>query len=78
MNICELWINMSEICDPCNTYIDIPIYIHHRVYNELTIDDLSMWLGSSVDRALHQYYKVMSSNPIQARIFFGLLFNCLS
>ena len=29
-----------------------------------------MWLGSSVDRALHRYRKVMGSNPVQARIFF--------
>ena len=34
--------------------------------NKLTIDHLSMWLGSSVDRALHRYRKVMGSNPIQA------------
>ena len=39
---------------------------YHRVYEELTIDDLSMLLDSSVDRALHQYRKVMGSNPIQA------------
>ena len=36
-----------------------------------------MWLGSSVDRALHRYRKVMGSNPIQARIFFRLLFQLL-
>ena len=30
------------------------------------IDHLSMWLGSSVDRALHQYRKVMGSSPVQA------------
>ena len=49
-------------------YIYIYIYsvsIHKYSY----IDHLSMWLGtcnSSVDRALHQYRKVMGSNPIQA------------
>ena len=37
-----------------------------RVYDELTIDYLSMWLDSSVDRALHQYRKVMGSRPVQA------------
>ena len=26
----------------------------------------SIWLGSSVDRALHRYRKVMGSNPLQA------------
>ena len=37
-----------------------------------------MWLGSSVDGALHRYRKVMGLNPIQARIFFfGLLFQLL-
>ena len=37
---------MSEI------HIFIFIYIHyHRVYDELTIDYLSTWLDSSVDRA---------------------------
>ena len=42
-------------------------YIHyHRVYDELTIDHLSMWLDSSVDRALHRYRKVMGSSPVQA------------
>ena len=62
---------------PQFTYISF-IYVHyHRVYDELTIDHLSMWLGSSVDRALHRYRKVMGSNPVQARIFFGLLFQLL-
>ena len=41
------------------------------------IDHLSMWLGSSVDRALHRYRKVMGSNPVQAWIFFRLLFQLL-
>ena len=43
-------------------------YIHYqRVHDELTtFDHLFMWLGSSVDRALHLYRKVMGSNPIQA------------
>ena len=31
---------------------------------EHTIDHLSMWLGSSVDRALHRYRKMMGSNPV--------------
>ena len=59
----------------------IHIYIHiihyHQVYHQLTIDHLSMWLGSSVDRALHRYRKVMGLNPIQAWIFFRLLFQLL-
>ena len=43
----------------------ILIFIHyHRVYYELTIDHLSMWLDSSVDRALHRYRKVMGSNQL--------------
>ena len=29
-------------------------------------DHLSMWLDSSVDRALHRYHKVMGSSPVQA------------
>ena len=33
---------------------------------------------SSVDRALHRYHKVMGSNPVQAWIFSGCFFNCLS
>ena len=49
------------------------------VYHELTIAYLPIWLGSSVDRALHRYHKVMGSNPVEAGIlFFGLLFKCLS
>ena len=41
-------------------HIFIFIYIHyHRVYEELTIDHLSMWLDSSVDRALHRYRRVV-------------------
>ena len=48
------------------SYIHIHIFHYHRVYHELTIDHLSMWLGSSVDRALHRYRKVMGSNPVQA------------
>ena len=48
-------------------HIFIFMYIHyHRVYDELTIDHLSMWLDSSVDRALHRYRKVMGSSPLQA------------
>ena len=35
-------------------------------HHELTIDHLSMWLGSSEDRALHWYRKVKGSNPVQA------------
>ena len=34
--------------------IHIHIFHYHRVYHELTIDHVSMWLGSSVDRALHR------------------------
>ena len=34
------------------------------VYDELTIDHLSMWLGSSVDRALYRYRKVMGSSLV--------------
>ena len=50
------------------SYIFIFIYIHyHRVYDELTIDHLSMWLGSSVDRALHRI-------PFKPEFFFVLLF----
>ena len=48
------------------SYIHIHVFHYHRVYDELTIDHLSMWLGSSVDRALHRYRKVMGSNPVQA------------
>ena len=48
-------------------HIFIFIYIHyHRVYYELTIDHLSMWLDSSVNRALHRYRKVMGSSSVQA------------
>ena len=39
---------------------------YHRVYDELTIDHLSMLLDSSVDRALHRYRKVMGLSPVQA------------
>ena len=54
------------------------MYIHyHRGYEELTIDHLSTWLDSSVDRALHQYRKVMGSSPVQPSIFFRLLFQLL-
>ena len=53
------------------------IYIHYyRVYDELTTHHLSMWLGSSVDRALHRYRKVMGLNPVQA-FKFRLLFQLL-
>ena len=54
------------------------IYNHyHRIYDELTTDHLSMWLGSSLDRALHRYRKVMGSSPVRAWIFFSLLFQLL-
>ena len=46
------------------------IFHYHRVYHKLTIDHRSMWLGCSVDRALHRYRKVMGSNPVQAQFFF--------
>ena len=59
------------------SYIYIYMFHYHRVYHELTIDYLFMWLGSSVDRALHRYRKVMGSNPVQAWIFFRLLFQLL-
>ena len=45
--------------------------------NELKIDYSSMWLGSSVDEALHQYPKVMGLNPVRSWIFFRLLFQLL-
>ena len=45
-------------------------FFYHRVYDELTIDYLSIWLDSSVDRALHRNHKVMGSSRVQARIFF--------
>ena len=34
------------------------------IYDELTFDHLSMWLGSSLERALHRYRKVIGSNPV--------------
>ena len=49
----------------------------YRIYDKLIIDHPSMWLGSSVDRALYRYRKLMGSNPVQARIFFKLLFQLL-
>ena len=49
------------------SHIHICIIHYYRVYDELTIDHLSMWLDSSVDRALHRYRKVM-----------GYFFNWLS
>ena len=69
---------MSEICDLCSVLsalavdfhvfiFNIYMYIHYYwVYVELTIDHLCMWLGSSADRGLHLYYKVMGLNPVQA------------
>ena len=48
-----------------HTFIFISVH-YHRVYDELKIDHLSMWLDSSVDRALHRYCKVMGSSPVQA------------
>ena len=57
-------------------HIFIFMYIHyHRVYDELTIDHLSMWLDSSVDKALHRYRKVMGSSPVQARNIFQVAFS---
>ena len=53
-------------CDHSNIKKNIRIFHYHRVYHELTIDHLSMWLGSSVDRALHRFRKVMGSNRVQA------------
>ena len=60
-----IWIFENHICEM------------RIVYHEHTIDHPSMWLGSSVDRALHRYRKVMGSNPVQAWIFFRLLFQLL-
>ena len=59
------------------SYIHIHIIHYHRVYDELTIDHLSMLLDSSVDRALHWYPKVMGSSPVQGLNFFRLLFQLL-
>ena len=39
--------------------------------SNLKIDHLSMWLGSSVDRALHRYRKVMGSNPVFFQVAFS-------
>ena len=47
-------------------------------YYELTIDYIFMWFGSSVEKALHRYRKVMGSIPVQAWVFSGCFFNCLS
>ena len=70
---------MSEIMIIYDFHIFIFIYSHyHRVYDELTIDHLSMWLDSSVDRALHRYRKIMGSSPVQPKFFLGCFFNCLS
>ena len=44
--------------------VDSPHILHHPC--KLTIDRLSTWLDSSVDRALHRYRKVMGSSPVQA------------
>ena len=49
-----------------NTKLSSAIFHYHLIYHKLTIDHLSMWLGRSVDRALHRYRKVMGSNPVQA------------
>ena len=58
------------------SYIRIHIFHYHRVYHELAIDHLFMWLGSSVDRALHRYRKVMGFESRLSLIFFRLLFYC--
>ena len=71
-----MFIRSSHIYD---FHIFIFMYIHyHRVYDELTILQLSMWLDNpvdrakntkkkkTVDRALHRYRKVMGSSPVQA------------
>ena len=52
-------------------------HIIRYITNSQLTRHLSMWLGSSVDRALHRYRKVMGSNLIQAWIFFRLLFQLL-
>ena len=75
ITISLMLIRSSHIYD---FHIFIFIYNHyHRVYDELTIDYLSMWLDSSVDRVLHRYRKVMGSSLVQAWIFFWLLFQLL-
>ena len=67
----QLWV--CDIPDDSEIYE----YEYMKIIHLVTIDHLSMWLGSSVDRALHRYGKVMASNPVQAWIFFRLLFQLL-
>ena len=72
--------NFTHVSSAVHIYdFHIFIFIYFTIigYHELTIDHLSMWLGSSVVRALHRYCKVMGSNLIQAWIFFRLLFQLL-
>ena len=66
--------NFTHVSSVVHIY-DFPIFIFICFTiigenQELAIDHLSMWLGSSVHRALHPYRKVMGSNPVQAWIFF--------
>ena len=60
------------------SYIHIHIFHYHRVYHELTIDHLSMWLGSSVERALHRYRKDGFESRSSLNFFQVAFFNCLS
>ena len=41
------------------------ITLYASAAEKLTINHLSMWLDSSVDRALHRYRKDIGSNPVQ-------------
>ena len=53
--------------------------LYHRVYDELTIDHLSTWLGSSVDRAdCTAIERSWVQIPIKPKFFSGCFFNCLS
>ena len=66
---CEFVTYPTHVSSAVRIYdFHIFIFIYFTIigyYHELTIDHLSMRLGSSVDRALHRYRKVMGSNPIQ-------------
>ena len=47
----------TELPSHIDRWVASDIPDDHRVYRELTIDHLSIWLGFSVDRALHRYRK---------------------
>ena len=53
-----------------NNYM-IFTYSYHRVYYELKIGHLSMWLDSSVDRALHWIWRSWVWITIKPEIFSG-------